>query len=195
MENRFSYIFDIAMLLEGGQIETSRVFIRRFKESDIDDFCEYVTSKKLCHDLGWPNMETRELAEDYFRNLNLVTGSIFAIVHKESGKVIGNIGIGLWRELLRNPILNHMRGITLSFALSEKYHNQGIMSELLKYTCHCLFAQDLVDYINCGYFHFNEASKRVQEKVGFQYYTEHYLQINDEELLTIENLLFRSMCS
>ena len=47
MENRFSYIFDIAMLLEGGQIETSRVFIRRFKESDIDDFCEYVNSKKL----------------------------------------------------------------------------------------------------------------------------------------------------
>ena len=101
----------------------------------------------------------------------------------------------MWRELLRNPILNHMRGITLSFALSEKYHNQGIMSELLIYTCHCLFAQDLVDYIYCGFFHFNEASKRVQEKAGFQYYTEHYLQINDEELLTIENLLFRSMCS
>ena len=191
MNNVFSYILDIAALLESESVQTTKVYIRRFMETDLNDFCDYATSKKLCRDLGWTYMETREEAETYFKNLNLATGPTYAIVHKESGKVIGNFGIGLWRELLRNPILIHMRGITFSFALSEKYHNQGIMTELLKQVCLALFEKDLVDYINCGYFYFNEASKRVQEKVGFQYYAQHYLHMNDEDLLTIENLLFR----
>lgn len=191
MTNGFSYILDIAQAFESEKISTTTVYIRRFNENDLEDFCEYASSKKLCRDLGWSYMETREEVESYFKRMNLAEGPTFAIVHKESGKVVGNFGIGLFRELLRNPILIRMRGITLSFALSEKYQGKGIMSELLQCVVDYLFSYDLVDYINCGYFHFNDASRRVQEKAGFQYYGQHYLHINDEDILTIENLLFK----
>lgn len=191
MDKDFSYIFDVALAFEEEKMQSSKVYIRRFQESDLEDFCEYASSKKLCRDLGWTYMEKREEVEAFFKRMNLKEGTNFAIVHKESGKVIGNFGIGLFRELLRNPILLQLRGITLSFALSESYQGQGIMSELLNCVVDYLFDNNLVDYINCGYFHFNEASHRVQEKVGFQYYGQHYLHINDEDILTIENLLFR----
>lgn len=195
MQIDFSYILDIGKVLEDELIQTSRVFIRRFKKEDISDFCAFATSKKLCRDIGWTYMETYELAEAYFNKINIEGGTSFAIVHKESGKVIGYFGIGLFKGLLQNPILRRMRGITLSFALSEQYHNQKIMSELLQSIIDYFFLFDLVDYINCGYFHFNEASKRVQEKVGFQPYAQHYLNVNDEEILTIENLMFRRFYS
>lgn len=191
MQIDFSYILDIGKVLEDELIQTSRVYIRRFKEEDIEDFCEYATSRKLCRDLGWLYMDTKEEAENFFKSMNLQTGTTFAIIHKESGKVIGNFGMGLFKGLLQDPILIQMRGITFSFALSEKYHNQGIMTELLNCVVNYMFYHNLVDYINCGYFHFNEASKRVQEKAGFHPYGQHYLSINDEEILTIENLLFR----
>ena len=187
----FSYILDIGKVLEDELIQTSRVYIRRFKEEDLEDFCDYATSRKLCRDLGWLYMDKKEEAESFFKSMNLKTGTTFAIIHKESGKVIGNFGIGLFKGLLQDPILIQMRGITFSFALSEKYHNQGIMTELLKSAVSYMFHHNLVDYINCGYFHFNDASRRVQEKVGFHAYGQHYIKINGEEILTIENLMFR----
>lgn len=193
MDIDFSYVLEIGKAFEEEKIQTSRVYIRRFKETDFDDFYAYASSRKLCHDLGWAYMDTKEEVAAHFERMNIKEGVTFAIVHKESGKVIGNFGMGLFKELLSNPILLHMRGITFSFALSEAYQHQGIMSELLKAVVDYMFTFDLVDYINCGYFHFNEASKRVQEKAGFQYYGEHYLTLNDETILTIENLLFRGM--
>ncbi len=191
MSEGFSYVMLIGYALENELIQTDKVYIRRFKETDMNDFCDYAMNKKLCRDLGWAYMNTREECEAFFKKINIPDSSAFAIVHKESGKVIGNFGVGLYRELLRNPILNRMRGITFSFALSEKYHNQGIMTELLKTVCTYFFQKNIVDYVNCGYFYFNEASKRVQQKVGFQYYGEHILTMNGEEIRTIENLLFR----
>lgn len=192
MENRFNYLLDIANCLENGEVETERLKIRRFKLDDFDDFYDYVKSDELTHSLGWPRMhQDRDITFDFFHKACLNNGPTFAIVHKESGKVIGNFGIGLFKELLRDPFLFYFNGISLSFAVSEDYQRQGYMSELLEYMIYFLFKNFPLDYINCGYFKFNEASKRIQEKFNFKYYFEHILSLEGEEIETVENLLFK----
>jgi len=192
MEGRFDYLLDIARCIEDEEIETNRLKLRRFKEDDFEDFFDYVKSDSLTHSLGWPSVhQDKDVARDFFHKVCLNHGPTFAIVHKNSGKVIGNFGIGLFSQLARSATLFYRNGITLSFAISEDYQRQGLMSELLDYMINYLFTYHPIDYINCGYFHFNEASKHIQEKFGFQYYCKHTLTIGEEEILTIENILFR----
>lgn len=192
MENRFKYLLDIALCLENGDIETDRLKIRRFKLSDFEDFYAYVKSDELTHSLGWPSVHNdKNVALAFFRKACLNHGATFAIVHKESGKVVGNFGIGLFSMLARSAILFYKNGITLSFAISEDYQRQGLMSELLENMINYLFENHPIDYINCGYFKFNEASKRLQEKFNFQYYCEHILTLEDEDIETVENILFK----
>ena len=53
-----------------------------------------------------------------------------------------------------------------------------------------LFQLEGVDYINCGHFGFNIASRELQKKLGFSYLdTERFTQ-DGVEIEAVENILF-----
>ena len=54
-----------------------------------------------------------------------------------------------------------------------------------------LFQTEDVDYINCGYLLFNDASKGLQQKLGFTYLTTEWFSRNGEKLASVENILWR----
>lgn len=151
------------------QLETSRTIIRSFRKSDLNDFYEYAKIEGVGETAGWQhhkNIDETKLVLDMFvREKN-----VFAIVHKESNKVIGSIGLhnsidkDVFSEYLESKI------IEIGFVLSKDYWSYGIMPEVVNSVCEYLFKEKKYDYVVAGYFEGNEKSKRVQEKCGFKEY-------------------------
>ena len=123
----------------------------------------------------------------------LIENGVYAIVYKESEKVIGNFAIEPLPELFtKNARLKSKNGVTLSFALSNQYQRKGLISEILEKIIHWLFNEQNIDFINCGYFNFNQASCNLQKKFGFEYYGTHMVHRPNQEIETIEMVLFKN---
>ena len=78
--------------LDGLVLETERLILRPFKQSDLDDFHEYASVEGVGEMAGWKHHETKEhtqLILDKF----ISNDKTFAIVLKENNKVIGSLGI------------------------------------------------------------------------------------------------------
>ena len=94
----------------------------------------------------------------------------FAIVFKKNNKVIGSLGVekyGLEEKLTE---FNSYYGREIGYVLSKDYWGKGIMPEAVGAVISYLFNDLNLDFLTCGYYDFNNQSKRVQEKCGFKPY-------------------------
>ena len=115
-----------------------------------------------------------------------------AIVDARLGRVIGNISFKPPHpHLAQDERLKPHRGGCLSFALSAQRRREGLAQEAAEAVmCH-QFLTERVDYINCGFFSFNEPSRRLQERLGFHFFSTHRFRLGKEEIEVIENILWR----
>ena len=155
--------------LDGLVLETERLILRPFKQSDLDDFHEYASVEGVGEMAGWKHHETKEhtqLILDKF----ISNDKTFAIVLKENNKVIGSLGIeeyGMEEKL--SEFFNY-NGREIGYVLSKDYWGKGLMPEAVNAVKDYLFGELDYDFLLCGYYNFNERSKRVQEKCGFKPY-------------------------
>ena len=61
-------------------------------------------------------------------------------------------------------------GRELGYVLSKDYWGKGLMPEAVNAVKDYLFGELDYDFLICGYYDFNEQSKRVQTKCGFKPY-------------------------
>ena len=61
-------------------------------------------------------------------------------------------------------------GREIGYVLSKDYWGGGIMPEAVRTVINHLFGDLNLDFLICGYYDFNNQSKRVQEKCGFKPY-------------------------
>ena len=152
--------------VNGKVIETERLILRAFRESDLADFYEYASVKGVGEMAGWKHHKSiGESAEILDRFIN--EDKTFAICLKESGKVIGSLGIekyGLEEKLTE---FDGYLGREIGFVLSRDYWGKGFMPEAVGAVMAYLFDELNFDFLLCGYYNFNAQSKRVQEKCGF----------------------------
>lgn len=155
--------------INGKVIETERLILRPFKQSDLDDFYEYASVEGVGEMAGWIHHENKEKSQQIL-NLFINEDKTFAICLKDNQKVIGSLGIeeyGMEEELTE---FNAYKGREIGYVLSKDYWGQGIMAEAVKAIISYLFNELDFDFLTCGYFEFNHQSKRVQEKCGFRPY-------------------------
>ena len=176
-------------------IETVRLVLRTFEAEDFGDFQEFTSQKELRRLSGIPEYKSREEAQDAFSKLLPRRKHVppkFAVVFRETGKGIGHFSLAVYPFLLTDPVLSQMQGLCAAFALHESYQRRGLMTELLREAIRRLFEDCGLDYLSCGYFSFNEGSRRLQEKVGMRRYLTHPYRRGDEMLEVTEMVLFRS---
>ena len=84
---------------------------------------------------------------------------VYAIHHKLHKKMIGTIEIHSYKEYKGE----------IGFVLNPAYWNKGLMTEAAKAVI--IYAFEILDIhrLSCGYFLFNDRSKRVNDKLGFTY--------------------------
>ena len=148
-------------------LETERLILRPWLLSDLDDFYEYARVDGVGQMAGWsPHKNIEESAQ--ILKVFIKEKKVFAIVLKETGKVIGSLGIEEVRE--KSMLASPLKGRELGYVLNKDFWGRGLMPEAVKKVIDYCFTDLDCDFLLCGYFQWNHQSQRVCEKVGFQFY-------------------------
>lgn len=157
---------DAPMDVTNIRIETARLILRAWQMEDLDDFFEYAKVDGVGQMAGWqPHMdmeESRAILEMFIQDRKTL-----AVVIKETGKVVGSLGLEPLKPETALP--EPLQGREIGYVLSRDYWGQGLMPEAVNAIIDYCFQELKLDYLTCGHFNRNDRSRRVIEKCGFQY--------------------------
>ncbi|MBR5520546.1 MAG: GNAT family N-acetyltransferase [Oscillospiraceae bacterium] len=159
------------------RLETDRLILREWQETDLEDFYEYARVDGVGQMAGWQphdTIETSKIVLDIFMSGK----KTFAVQLKENNKVIGSVGI---EELSMVPGAEYesLYGRELGYVLNKDYWGKGIMPEAVKKVIEYCFENCGCDYLICSCSPANSQSKRVIEKCGFEFLTEKVRKLSD----------------
>ncbi len=144
-------------------LETPRLLLRPFAESDAADLYEYAQDPRVGPDAGWPVHKSVDESREIIRTV-FSAPNTFAVADRPSGKVIGSAGfVDRHREELPGP------DDEIGYALSPAYWGRGLIPEAVRELLRYGFEELGLRTIWCGHYDFNAKSRRVVEKCGFKY--------------------------
>lgn len=144
------------------QITTERLILRQWKLSDSGDLYEYAKSDLVGHNAGWKQHKSEEESKKIIK-MFIDANETYAVVLKEENKVIGSIGIH------KREANNNLNEREIGYVLNPKYWGNGYIPEAVQALLEYGFNTMNLDLIWCVHFDFNERSKRVIEKCGFNF--------------------------
>lgn len=147
-------------------IETKRLILRRFKESDaLPMFNHWASDSEVTQYLTWSSHESIDVTEDI---LNLWIEAYqnkesyqWAIELKEIGAVIGSISL--------MAIDNHNENGEIGYCIGKAWWNQGVVTEAFKAILDVSFNEIGLARVMARHHIDNPASGRVMEKCGLVY--------------------------
>lgn len=148
------------------RLETPRLILRPWRQEDLEDFYAYASVDGVGEMAGWTHHRSVEESQTILSSF-IAGKKTFAIELKETGRVIGSLGIEKCApEKLDDPGLY---GRELGYVLSREYWGMGLMPEAARAVIDCCFHALRCDFLTCGHFKRNSRSRRVIEKCGFHY--------------------------
>lgn len=172
-------------------LETDRLILRRFEQEDFADFCAFAMDDEMCRMMGRAPMPDEAAARVTFDWLKNHEPRGYAVVLKETGRVVGNLTVAeLPKHLMKMKELDGKKGCALSFSIGRLQQRKGLMSEAVRAVVHRLFEEEGLDFVNCGYFHFNRASEGLQRKLGFEHLLTEKVDFGGETIVCVDNILW-----
>ncbi len=151
------------------RLETERLLLRPWQETDVDDLYEYASVPGVGEMAGWVHHGSREESACIL-SLFIQQKKTFALALKDTGKVIGSLGIEKTGNL--DDSFDVLRGRELGYVLSRDYWGKGLMAEAVGAVIRYCFDQLHLDFLTCAHFVRNNQSRRVIEKCGFSFLKE-----------------------
>ncbi len=193
-------MMDTRVKLGQPKLETRRLKLRPFLETDLRDFYAYASEPGVGEMAGWPHHrsldESFRILEGFIRD-----EEVLAIWHKEDLRVIGSIGLHhSWVN--EDPVYRSLNCREIGYVLSKQYWGQGLMPEAVSRLIRYCFAELKLDALTCAHFVSNKQSRRVIEKAGFRFVSDgifyskqlkqsmaekRYILMRDDPLPEIEN--------
>lgn len=149
-------------LLDTPDLETDRLLLRPFKQSDAPELYECCKNPNLGNNAGWEPHESPEETAEVLNAVFLGKEGIWAITSKEAGNVIGSIG------LIPDPKRQNPHTRMIGYWLREDHWGQGLMSEAVRAVLMYGFTTLKLHLISANCYPHNLRSQRVLEKNGFQ---------------------------
>lgn len=146
-------------------LETERLILRPFKESDAENLYKYAKDPDVGPIAGWPVHKSVEDSKRVIREI-LSKPEVYAICLKKDNKVIGAIDLKLKGS---TDMTDKEDECELGYWVGKEFWGQGIAPEASREIIRHGFEDLLMSAIWCGYYDGNTKSKRVQEKLGFIY--------------------------
>lgn len=146
-------------------IETGRLVLRKWKETDAESLFEYAKDPEVGPAAGWPPHKSVDESRDVIINV-LCGEECYAICEKGTDKAIGSVELKLKGDTV---LTDKDDECELGYWLGKPFWGQGYMPEAAKALLDRGFSELKMNTIWCGYYIGNEKSKRVQEKLGFEY--------------------------
>lgn len=148
------------------QLETERLFLRPWRDSDAKDLYEYAKDPKVGPIAGWPPHTSVENSREIIKDV-LSAEETYAVCFKGDDKAIGSVGLMIGDA--SHLHLPHTQG-EIGYWIGVPFWGQGLIPEAVKELLRHGFEDLNLQKIWCGYFEGNVKSKRVQEKCGFLYH-------------------------
>ena len=147
-------------------IKTERLLLRPFRESDAADVLEYL-QKPAVNCFACMKLDSVEEAREELRRRSEDTEYTFAIVLKESGKVIGEIDAAPETSA---PDSEHAPKDTFSpcWMLNKAYHGRGYAYEAAHAFCGYLFREKGARRIYAYTEDYNLSCQKLCEKLGMR---------------------------
>ncbi len=152
----------------GVRIETDRLILRPWRESDLRDLYRYARDPDVGRMAGWRPHESIYESE-VILSMFIRDKKTLALELKETGHVIGSLGL---EEMDPDPEADEKLGREIGYVLAKKYWGRGLMPEAVEAVKDYCFRVLGYDYLTCGHFLWNDRSRRVIEKAGFHCFGE-----------------------
>lgn len=143
-------------------IQTSRLLLREWRSTDVDDLFEYAKDPDTGPNAGWQPHQNKEESAKIIEMFQREQ-QVWAIVEQKDQKVIGSIG--LHQDQHRRNDKSRMLG----YVIAKAYWGKGYATEAAQAVLRYAFTNLELELVSVMHFHFNLASKRVIEKCGFRY--------------------------
>lgn len=145
-------------------IETERLILRGWEESDAEDLFKYASDPDVGPRAGWPPHKDIEESRTVIREV-FSTPTMWAVELKSTGEVIGCVGY-LPHDASNLDIAENEAEV--GYWLGKPYWDKGICTEaMVAIVDHCFNVLGL-EVLWGDYFIDNPASGRVMEKCGFR---------------------------
>ena len=148
--------------------ETNRLVLRAWRLSDADDLFAYAGGPNVGPLACWKPHADRE---ESLRTIRFLMDDplSWAIGLKATGRVIGQLR--LVPDEHRGVFSSRKSAWLISYALSEAYWNQGLMTEAVSRAVRYAFEELHAEVLTAFHLPENVGSQRVLEKCGFRYET------------------------
>lgn len=144
------------------KLETERLILRRYEETDIDMQYEVLTDNRLAKYIKFPNLtreEELECIKDWIKNADDSKYEKWVITLKGDNTPIGNISV--------NGIEKKHNYCNVGYVILYDHWGKGYASETLKVVSDYLLDSGYY-LVECSYNELNKQSSRVMEKAGFK---------------------------
>ena len=145
------------------KLETERLILRRYKESDIDAIYEIITDERLYKYIKFPNLTKDEELECIKTWIAEADGSKYerwVIERKSDGSVVGNIDV--------NTVVKKHNYCNVGYTIRYDYWGNGYAAEALKVVSDHLLNNSGYYLVECSCNELNKRSSKVMLKAGFK---------------------------
>jgi ribosomal-protein-alanine N-acetyltransferase len=144
------------------KLETERLILRRYDETDIDAFYEIIHDKRMQRFVSFPDL-TKEQELDYIKenikNAETDKYEKWSIILKDNNETVGNISV--------NRIYKIHNYCEIGYAIRYDYWGNGYAAEALNVVSNYLLESGYY-LVECVCNELNKQSSRVMLKAGFK---------------------------
>lgn len=148
------------------QLETKRLFLRPWQDSDAEDLYLYASHPDVGPIAGWPIHTSVENSRTIIKTV-LTKPEIYAVVLKQTGHAVGSVGLMIGKE---SDLAIPETEAEIGYWIGVPFWGQGLIPEAMRELIRHGFEDLHLEKLWCAYFDGNSKSKRVQEKCGFTYH-------------------------
>jgi RimJ/RimL family protein N-acetyltransferase len=147
-------------------ITTSRLILRNFYDSDLENFFAYRNDPEVAKYQGWEFPYPRAKAEKFINAMKQVTLPVqgewvqYAIALNDTRELIGDLGCYVKKEDSRQAVIG--------FTISSKHWRQGYATEIIHALMKFLFEDMNMHRVTADCDADNTASYRTLERLGFR---------------------------
>jgi ribosomal-protein-alanine N-acetyltransferase len=144
------------------KIETERLVLRRYKETDIDAIYDIITDKRLSTYIKYPELtkeQELECIKEWIEEADDSKYERWVIERKEDGAIVGNIDV--------NTVVKKHNYCNVGYTIRYDYWGHGYAAEALEAVSDYLLESGYY-LVECSCNELNKQSSRVMEKAGFK---------------------------
>ena len=145
-------------------MQTSRILLRPWRESDAETLYQYASDPEVGPRAGWPPHQSVEESLEIIRTL-FHSETMWAVEWKETGEAIGCVGY-LPASASNLEIADDQ--CEVGYWIARPYWGKGICTEAMRLVVEHCFRVKGFTILWGTYFPDNPASGRVMEKCGFR---------------------------